>query len=614
MSEWSPEFPPAAIPAEVWREMDEEIRLAGGPYELPEAFRGAVGRTMFDLPTSQDHTLTVLLPQERLHELPNQALVRIRSHPDGRRYLGIVVAGPFAEPDGLRGDAPLMVATHLQGTLFVPHYHGRVQVSLLGEEVGGALVPPRYRPLPNSPVDALTPEETVAVLQAGGGMRLGLAVGHEQVVVGVPADRKSVLPRHTAVLGTTGSGKSTSVAGFIAEARSAGFAVILLDVEGEYTRMHEPATEPAMCAVLAERGLRPAGVPDTRLYHLLGRDTANPRHPARAAFCLRFADLSPHAVAAILELSDPQQDRFFSAYELARLALRDLQVFPAAGPDGRPLPEEEKEALSWDEFESGTPRLTLSFLIDVVGACAHAARKGEDAFNFFDEALKRNAAPVQKRVEKLKPDNAVSWRTLHSKLWRLHRLRVFDQRGAPPLDPTTLVVPGQVSIIDLSDTESPELNNMAIASLLRGIQRAQEAMYEAAARAGRPPVRTLVVIEEAHEFLSAARIERMPVLFEQVERIAKRGRKRWLGLCFVTQLPQHLPPQLLGLVNNFVLHKITDTNVIQRLQRAIPGIDDSLWRRLPGLAPGQAIVSLASMARPLLVSMDPAPCALRLVD
>ena len=33
------------------------------------------------------------------------------------------------------------------------------------------------------------------------------------------------------------------------------------------------------------------------------------------------------------------------------------------------------------------------------------------------------------------------------------------------------------------------------------------------------------------------RIDKMPVLFQQVARIAKRGRKRWLGLCFVTQLP-----------------------------------------------------------------------------
>lgn len=62
----------------------------------------------------------------------------------------------------------------------------------------------------------------------------------------------------------------------------------------------------------------------------------------------------------------------------------------------------------------------------------------------------------------------------------------------------------------------------------------------------------LIIIEEAHESLSASRIAKMPILFEQVSRIAKRGRKRWLGLVFITRLPQHLPT--LGLVNNYVLH------------------------------------------------------------
>src|SRR5207244_10350018 len=122
-----------------------------------------------------------------------------------------------------------------------------------------------------------------------------------------------------------------------------------------------------------------------------------------------------------------------------------------------------------------------------------------------------------------------------------------------------------------------------------------------------PPTRALIVIEEAHEFLSAERIEQMPTLFDQVARIARRGRKRWLGLVFVTQLPQSLPRQLFGLVNSYVLHKIADPQVVSTLEKTVAGIDDSLWRRLPGLAPGQAIVSFPHMTRPLLASMDPTP-------
>jgi hypothetical protein len=46
----------------------------------------------------------------------------------------------------------------------------------------------------------------------------------------------------------------------------------------------------------------------------------------------------------------------------------------------------------------------------------------------------------------------------------------------------------------------------------------------------------------------------------------------------------------------------------------IPGIEESLWRKLPALAPGQAIVSFGHMARALLTTIDPAPCKMRLTD
>jgi DNA helicase HerA-like ATPase len=106
----------------------------------------------------------------------------------------------------------------------------------------------------------------------------------------------------------------------------------------------------------------------------------------------------------------------------------------------------------------------------------------------------------------------------------------------------------------------------------------------------------------------------MPILFQQVARIAKRGRKRWLGLVFVTQLPQHLPRQVFGLVNSYILHKITDPQVVSTLQRTVSGIDEGLWRQLPGLAPGQAIVSFPHMTRPLLATIDPTPTKLRMID
>ncbi len=588
-----------SVPLGVAEAITEDAVRAGGEWEEPAAYAGSVGRTMFDSPASEDDSITVLLPRETLQRVASQAIVRIASVPDGREYLGVVVKGPFAEPDGLRADAPLVVTTTVRGGIFMPKFHGRVQVELLGERVDGVLQPPRYRPLPNSPVFVLDEAETQAVLATQGDLRLGLAVGHDDVAVGIPSSRKGVLPRHTGIVGTTGGGKSTTVAGLVSQAQQAGLAVVLFDVEGEYTALNEPTDDPQMVGLLDRRGLAPEGVEGTTIYHLIGRDTANPRHPRRVAFGLHFSRLSPYTVMDILDLTDAQQERFLQAYDTTKKFLRAANI-------------SQTTDFELDEFEEGFPGMTLAHLHDMVGAFAGVAAKEEPELRTPAFAERRDE--VKREIGALKPTSAASWRALLGKLGRLKRLNVFDVPNARPLDYARLLEPGRVGIVDLSDTDSPVLNNLVIADVLRGIQRQQEVNYAAAASRNEPPPRTLVVVEEAHEFLSRERIKNMPNLFAQVARIAKRGRKRWLGLVFVTQLPQHLPNEVIGLVNNWIVHKISDTGVITTLKQSVGGIDDGLWRRLPGLAPGQAIVSFGHMQRPVLTAIDPTPAKLRMVD
>jgi hypothetical protein len=411
------------------------------------------------------------------------------------------------------------------------------------------------------------------------------------------------------------------------------------------------------------------------LYHLVGRQTANRAHPQRTEFSVQFARLSPYAAMEVLNLPEAQQQRFLAAYDITREVMRDLGIFPRKGNK-----DDQRFVLELDEFERGYPRLTLSLLIDVVRACLALAdrppkdtrrpvRKEEEEIaplplDPHHPALKtpegKRSLQIRLNATTSLPGNSISWRALLGKLCRLHRLKVFYDESDPagvggeslprssasdrgkdsvsipdrgkdsaptpagashkPLNYAKLLQPGQVSVVDLSDSGASEMNNLVIADLLHGVLEAQDKAwrtYEQAKGQGKdpkPPARVLVVIEEAHEFLSAERLDRMRNLFEQVARIARRGRKRWLGLVFVTQLPQHLPREVFGLVNGYILHKITDEQVVSALRRTVSGIDESLWARLPGLAPGQAIVSFPHLARPLLVSVDPAPAKLRLTD
>jgi hypothetical protein len=623
------------LSAEVLADM-EAFGGSYGEWQNDPEFEDVVAWTMFDSNSSDDNTVTIVLERENIHLTPSQSMVRITSHDKTakitRRYLGIVTKGPFAEPDGLRADAPLIVTTTIKGTVFTPQYHGRCQVEIMGEEVDGQLVPPRFRPLPKSAVRVLTEAEAAMYMKVNGDILLGRASGYESIEVRIPSDKKSVLPRHTAILGTTGGGKSTTVSRLIFEAQKAGFTVIVLDVEGEYTHLATATKDPAMLKALEKRGQMPEGVKTPYLLHLVDRDCANPDYRLKRMFSLEFARLSPYAVAEILDLSEAQTDRFLKAYELTKKMLIELHVFPQKGHW-----EEEQRLWELDEFEEGFPRMTLSHLLDVVDCFVHRinnipAKKGrgkEDEaelaptnLHLHNSLFQQNLAKLMSYVAGENTSSAVSWYALKGKLSRLARLKVFDRDSregekVSPLDFTKMLAPGMVHIIDLSDTDSPALNNIVIADILRGVQQQQDENYrrwEEAQRKGEKYElpRVMIIIEEAHEFLGQGR--NMNTLFQQVAKIAKRGRKRWLSLVFVTQLPQHLPRELLGLINNYILHKINDVGTISTLQRVIPGIDDSLWQRLAGLAPGQAIASFSHMARPLLVAVDPTPVALRMIE
>lgn len=596
-------------PASAFQALKRDSDIAGGEYTGDPADVDSFGRTMFDAATAKDGTVTVLIPKDKIDRVCSQSLVRIESRNDGRTYMGAIVEGPFAEPDGLRADATPMVITAVNGGLLIPKYHGRAQIEIIGEQLPtGSIVPPRRRPKPNSPVFALDSEDTKKTLGIKGDFRLGLADGFEALEVTIDGKSKSVFPRHVGVLGTTGGGKSTTVSGMVNKAQIEGKAVILIDTEGEYTSIDRPTEDVRMLETLERVGLAANGVKNTHILHLVGKDTANPSHVDVAEFSLRFSELSPYAIQEILELSEPQGERFFKAYDVCKLALEQLKIWPSTD-------EERKQLLDLDDLETGYPKMTLEHLYDVVQLIACTIDKDSEDPVLHTSIFEKSKSQLKAIIGRSQiPSNKISWRALQGKLGRLRRLRIFDTPSARPIDYKKLLQPGRVTIIDLSDTDSPQINNLVIAELLRGVQVQQETNYRAAIAAGATPTPTVIFIEEAHEFLSAERIKKMEVLFQQVARIARRGRKRWLGMVFITQLPQHLPDEVLGLINNWILHKVSDATVVNRLKRSIGGINEGLWRQLPSLAAGQAIVSFTSLARPLQVTIDPTPCKLLMID
>src|SRR5579885_1212117 len=419
----------APTPADIRRAREEYI---GTLDELPKTSGdpAAIGRTMFDTPQAEDDAVTLLLPQKKIEGITSQALVRVRST-DGRHYIGAVSAGPFAEPDGLKADSPIVVnITVEEGISFIPKYHGRASIAILGEELDdGTLVPPRRRPRPNSPVYVLGAEESTALLQVAGDIRVGRVFGDEHIEVSVDSTRKDHFPRHTAILGTTGGGKTTTVGGLVAHIQEHDWAQVLIDVEGDYARINEPTDNARMLSALAKAGMQPQPVAQTHLWHLVGRGTANPDHPNKTEFTLRFSNLSPYVVAEIAGLNEAQTDRFIDAWEITRGFMADTGMWPRT-------PDDQKRALELDEFEEGYPEMTLPLLLDVVAISIQLAGRKPPADAWVRHHTFRDPttqAVVEANVNRIvtaygenRPTSTTSWKSVYAKLNKLNRLNVFD--------------------------------------------------------------------------------------------------------------------------------------------------------------------------------------------
>jgi len=172
-----------------------------------------------------------------------------------------------------------------------------------------------------------------------------------------------------------------------------------------------------------------------------------------------------------------------------------------------------------------------------------------------------------------------------------------------------MLEPGTVNIFDFSDTdELSMMNNLVISRILRGVRLAQEEKYNQALEWNIPLDRALIFLEEAQEFLSKNTIQEMPEVFRQLQRTALRGRKRRLGLVITSQLPDKLPDEVIGLCNNWLIHKVTSQGTISRLKAVVGKVADAHWNRVTTLTKGQAIAVFPDQwTEPTLVKVAPPP-------
>src|SRR5262249_36837849 len=108
------------------------------------------------------------------------------------------------------------------------------------------------------------------------------------------------------------SGKSNTAQVVIEEAARSGWAVIVLDVESEYTDMDLPSDDEALAARLAQFGRQPAGLKD---FHVFSPASCPSDKAGSEPFTLRLADFDTSVIAEVLQVSLPERNALLDCLE-----------------------------------------------------------------------------------------------------------------------------------------------------------------------------------------------------------------------------------------------------------------------------------------------------------
>jgi DNA helicase HerA-like ATPase len=503
--------------------------------DAAEGAEGVLGRVDADAPNATNEHVYVRVPPAGRGQALRGQFVRIHDNTVATEFLGLLVGGPFFPDDGTGSDV-------------------RARVEVHGELTGGRVIDTNDRPAPGSTVYPLSPDQVGDLLGCSGDMLLGALTICRDLPVGLQSDSKDVLPRNVGVFGTVGSGKSNTAQVLIEESAACGWAVLVLDVEGEYISMDAPGDTPGLAGALARYARRPAGVPD---FHVLHPASCASERPDSKAFTLRLADFDTPIITELIQATLPERNALIECVE----------YFQNKTWQRMPTSETERMAGLLDPSPTANRPFTLQQLYD---RARERSPRSTELFDFLGLATK------------------LQW---------LINSGAFEQPNMNGLDPAAMLKPGRVTVIDVN-VANDTVKNLATADLLRKTFAYKIAKTDA------PP--TLIVIEEAHSFISREKVHTMQATLQMLRNVTRRGRKRWLSTLFVSQQPGHLPPEIFELCNTRLVHTLRSMHNLDALMATTSDVTGELWARCPLLGTGEAILSSPQLKRSTIVTMRPA--------
>lgn len=423
-------------------------------------------------------------------------------------------------------------------------------------------------------VHFVTAEDIAAAYPGPDERRVKIGVVSSNPDVPVAIDLAAFVARHSAIVGSTGSGKSSTVASILQSVVDQGWTsanLVVIDPHGEYS-----------AAFGANASIR----------SVFGQGAGGLRVP--------FWALPPSDILHLLTGVDSKTilDRFTGLVIDERVLFASLCDWIPAGAEisigaETPLPYDLRRV--WHSLDYANRRTV------------HGAQNSPDALVNAGDAATLVPAQFEPYGAGGSPPNKGTTYGHYSPAVERLRAKLADPAYsfllAPP-DPAVadslpetvadwLGGASPISILDFSGVPSDVADvaiGVTLQILLELSTRSQPA--DGVGR-GRP---TLIVLEEAHRYLADTRTTGRARV--SVNRIAREGRKYGIGMCLVTQRPSELPDTALSQCGTIVALRLTNSTDQTTVRSALPDAVSGLASILPSLRTGEALVSGEALALP----------------
>ena len=453
-----------------------------------------------------------------------------------------------------------------------------MRVELAGEAIGARFERGlSQHPNINDTVHIVTEADLRRIYGQGGDdqVAIGTLSSAENIVVRLSLD--SLVTRHCAVLGSTGSGKSTTIASLLRSivrpegpaTGSPGARILLLDLHGEYSKALADIAR--VFSATPQPGEDPLYVPFWALEagELLDFIAGALNDNQEIAFTDKIQELKAARLqAAPLAGLEPQSLTIDSPvpFSLKRLWY-DLIDFETTTFTGQQRDQPAREHPG-DAATLTPPRYT-PHAMGAAGPFLNGAAKG----------IRRQLNLLRSRLLDRRFDFL-----LHPGPWEPD----LDGVVAQDLDVLLAGWLGHdrpITILDLSGVPSTVLERL-IGSILRIVY---EALFWSREKTEGGILRPLlVVMEEAHRYLGP---DTGGVASAIVKRIAKEGRKYGIGAMLVSQRPAEVDETILSQCGTLIALRLSNPADRSRVKGALPDNLAGLMDLLPVLRTGEAIIA-----------------------